>query len=196
MLKTSSGTVQRVLFWGVVSRSLQNDKQNIYNKMFRSGQESTVCILGALQRQVDLQGAFVKIGDFIKFQGFLVEFLENRRSWENQKPPENRQKSGLFWASPFTMHLVCTLLKEVRFGRPGPILGETLGTRMGPGRAGMAPTSGPGWVRSTVKQSTWRIRTGPLGTRDGTCTGPGSDPGDGTPRDSNRLLGLSEMCTF
>ena len=39
-----------------------------------------------------------------------MEFLENRRSWENQKPPENRQKSGLFWASPFTMHLVCTLL--------------------------------------------------------------------------------------
>ena len=39
-----------------------------------------------------------------------MEFLENRRSWENQEPPENRQKSGLFWASPFTMHLVCTLL--------------------------------------------------------------------------------------
>ena len=51
-----------------------------------------------------LQGAFVKIGDFIKFKGFLVEFLENRRSWENQKPRENRQKSGLFWASP----LQCT----------------------------------------------------------------------------------------
>ena len=42
--------------------------------------QSTVCILGALQRQVDLQGVFVKIGDFIKFKGFLVEFLENRRS--------------------------------------------------------------------------------------------------------------------
>ena len=39
-----------------------------------------------------------------------MEFLENRRSWENQKPPEHCQKSGLFWASPFTMHLVCTLL--------------------------------------------------------------------------------------
>ena len=47
---------------------------------------------------------------FTKFKGFLVEFLENRRSWENQKPPENRQKSGLFWSSPFTTHLVCTLL--------------------------------------------------------------------------------------
>ena len=61
-----------------------------------------------------LQGVFVKIGDFIKFKGFLGEFLESRRSWENQKPPENRQKSGLFWASPFTMHLVCTL----KFWRP------------------------------------------------------------------------------
>ena len=39
---------------------------------------------------------FVKIGDFIKFKASLVEFLENRRSRENQKPPENRQKSGLF----------------------------------------------------------------------------------------------------
>ena len=57
-----------------------------------------------------LQGAFVKIRDFIKFKGFLVEFLEHRRSCENQKPPENRQKSGLFWASFFRMHLVCTLL--------------------------------------------------------------------------------------
>ena len=69
-------------------------------------------ILGALQRPAVLQGAFVKIADFTKFKDFLVEFPENRRSWENKKPPENRQKSGLFWASPFTMHLVCTLSKE------------------------------------------------------------------------------------
>ena len=41
---------------------------------------------------MDLQGVFVKIGDFIKFKGFLVEFLENKRSWKNQKPQENRQK--------------------------------------------------------------------------------------------------------
>ena len=41
---------------------------------------STVCILGALQRQAVLQGTFVKVGDFIKFKGFLVEFIENRRS--------------------------------------------------------------------------------------------------------------------
>ena len=57
--------------------------------------------------------------------------------------------------------------------RPGPILEGTLGSRMGPGRAGMAPTSGPGWVRNTVKQSTWRIWMGPPRTRDGTWTGPG-----------------------
>ena len=36
---------------------------------------------------------------------------------------------------------------------------------MGPGRAGMAPTSGPGWVRNAVKP----------------------------PRDSNRPLGLSDQ---
>ena len=74
--------------------------------------------------------------------------------------------------------------------RPGPILEE----RMGPGWAGVALTSGPGRVRNAAKQSTWRIWTGPLRTRDGIWTGPGSDPGeglDGTPRDSNRLLGLS-----
>ena len=53
---------------------------------------------------------FVKIDDFIELKGFLVEFIESRRSSENQKPPENRKKSGLFWASPFTMHPVCTLL--------------------------------------------------------------------------------------
>ena len=55
--------------------------------------------------------------------------------------------------------------------RPGPILEGTLGSRMGPGRAGMAPTSGPGWVRNAGKQSTWRIWIGPLRTRDGTWTG-------------------------
>ena len=47
-------------------------------------------MLGALQRRVDLQGVFVKIGDFVKFKGLLVEFVENKWSWENQKPPENR----------------------------------------------------------------------------------------------------------
>ena len=87
------------------------------------------------------------------------------------------------------------MAKKSVSARPGPILEGTFGSRMGPGRAGMAPTSGPGWVRNAVKQSTWRIWTGPPRTRDGTWMGPESDPGkgqDGTPRDSNRLLGLSE----
>ena len=74
---------------------------------------------------MDLQGVFVKSGDFIKFKGFLVEFLENRRSWENQKTPENRQKSGLFWASPFTMHLVLTLLIKVKLALPPPPFQKT-----------------------------------------------------------------------
>ena len=60
--------------------------------------------------------------------------------------------------------------------RPGLILEGTPGARMGPGRAGMAPTSGPGWVRNAVKQSIWRIWTGSLRTQDGTWTGPGLDP--------------------
>ena len=42
--------------------------------LFRSirvkGRWNTPDILGALQRQVVLQGAFVKIRDFIKFKGF------------------------------------------------------------------------------------------------------------------------------
>ena len=36
----------------------------------------TRCIVKAM----NLQGVLVKIGDFIKFKGFLVEFLENRHS--------------------------------------------------------------------------------------------------------------------
>ena len=56
---------------------------------------------------------------FVQFKGFLLEFWENRRSSENRNNPqkitrkvefsENRQKSGVFWTSPFTMHLVCTV---------------------------------------------------------------------------------------
>ena len=59
------------------------------------------------------------MGDCIKFQGFLVEFLENRRSRENQKSRQNCQKRGLFWAlpPPFTMHLVCTLIKGQEWDR-------------------------------------------------------------------------------
>ena len=78
-----------------------------------------------------------------------------------------------------------------------PVPARSWKERSGPGwdQDGMAPTSGPGWIRNAGKQSTWRIWTGPLRTRDGTWTGLGPDPCeglDGTPRDSNRLLGLSD----
>ena len=61
---------------------------------------------------MDSQGVFVKVGDFIKCQGFLGEFLE-KGTPEKIKNPRNGRKSGLSWASPFTMHLVCTLLITV-----------------------------------------------------------------------------------
>ena len=48
--------------------------------------------------------------------------------------------------------------------RPGPILDGTLGTRMGPGRAGMAPTSGPGCCK-----------TKHMANLDGTTSDPGWD---------------------
>ena len=62
--------------------------------------------------------------------------------------------------------------KKSVLAHPGLIQEGTLGSRMGPGRAG------------------------PLRTRDGTWTVPGSDPGeglDGTPRDSDRLPGLPKL---
>ena len=101
--------LQRNLFGPHPKPPILGPQKKVWISATKSLVYSTVCILGALQRRVDLQGVFVKIGDFLKFKGFLVEFLENRRSWENQKPPANRQKSGLFWASPFTMHLVLRL---------------------------------------------------------------------------------------
>ena len=32
------------------------------------------------KRKEDLQGVLVKVGDFVNFKGFLVEFLKNRSS--------------------------------------------------------------------------------------------------------------------
>ena len=37
---------------------------------------------------MDLQGVFVKIGDFIKFKGFLVEILESSCDPEKIKKPQ------------------------------------------------------------------------------------------------------------
>ena len=93
-----------------------------------------------------------------------MEFLENRRSWENQKPPENRQKSGLFWASPFTMHLVCTLLiisrtigpvphrvsRALRAQNPGRVRKKSGKSMPGPGR--------PQKCRKSAQKSPKRFR--------------------------------------
>ena len=90
------------------------------------------------------------------------------------------------------------MVKKSVSAHPGPILEE----RSGPG----LDQDGPGWggphlprdldgSENAVNQSTWRIWTGSFRTRDGIPTGLGSDPGeglDGTPRNSNRLLGLSD----
>ena len=54
--------------------------------------EPTVCKLGALSRQVDLQGVFVKIGDITKFKGFVAEFPENKRSWEKKNSRKSPEK--------------------------------------------------------------------------------------------------------
>ena len=60
-----------------------------------------------------LQGAFVKIGNFIKFKGFLGIPREQailRKAKTPRKSPEKRT----FLSLAFTMHLVCTLLKRSR----------------------------------------------------------------------------------
>ena len=49
---------------------------------------------------MDLQGVFVKIRDFIKFKGFLVE-LQSRRSWENQKTHRKSPEKWIFLSLAF-----------------------------------------------------------------------------------------------
>ena len=78
-------------------------KHGNYNELHNTHLEehfSTMCIV----KTSGFTRCACKKGDFIKFEGFLVEFLVSTWSWESQKPPENRQESGLFWASP----LQCT----------------------------------------------------------------------------------------
>ena len=81
--------------------------------------------------------------------------------------------------------------------RPGPILEGTLGSRMGPGRAGDGPHLGT-WMGPK------HCKTKHMANLDRTTSDPGWDldgPRIGTqarvwmapPRDSNRLLGLSEF---
>ena len=55
-----------------------------------------VCKPGALQRQVALQGAFVKISDFVKFTGSRTGISKEQVRLRKSNPLENRQKSGLF----------------------------------------------------------------------------------------------------
>ena len=48
------------------------------------------------------RGVCVKIGDFIKFKGSLLEIIENKRSSENQKPPrKNRPEKWIFLSLAF-----------------------------------------------------------------------------------------------
>ena len=44
---------------------------------------------------------FVKIGDFMKFKGLLLEFLENRCSLENQTPSEKSPDEWTFLSVAF-----------------------------------------------------------------------------------------------
>ena len=71
-------------------------KKKQARKSPKARRKSTVCKLGGIW----------KIGDLL-LKGFPLELLENRRAWEHQKLPASRQKSGLFWASPFTVHPIC-----------------------------------------------------------------------------------------
>ena len=64
-------------------------------------QESTVCIQGHCKEKRIYKGCLQNIGDSIKFKGLLVELLQNRRSLENQKPPENCPKKWTFLSLAF-----------------------------------------------------------------------------------------------
>ena len=61
---------------------------------------------------------FVKIGDSIKFKDCLVEFLQNRRSSENQTPPEKLPEQRTFLSLAFynapSLHTVNSLPKILR----------------------------------------------------------------------------------
>ena len=70
--------------------------------------------------------------------------------------------------------------QEVCFGRSMPDPEGTLGTRMGPGRAGMAPTSGPGWAPKCCK-------TKHMANLDGTPSDPGLGPGRAQDRTQARV---------
>ena len=61
---------------------------------------------------------FARNGDFFLFYGFLVEFLENRRSCESKRPPENCHKKWTFLRLAFynapSLHIVEKNAQKIR----------------------------------------------------------------------------------
>ena len=69
-----------------------------------------MCMLGALQRQVDLQGAFVKIGDFMKLKGFSCGIPREqailKKSTTSRKSPEKWSFLSLAFYNAPSLHTV------------------------------------------------------------------------------------------
>ena len=86
------------------------------------GQKSTVCILGALQRQVDLQGVFVKIGDFIKFKGFSCGIPREQAILRKSKTPRRSPEKWTFLSLAFynapSLHTVEKRVSQTGHFRP------------------------------------------------------------------------------
>ena len=72
--------------------------------------DSTMCILGALQRKEDLQRVFVKIVDFIQFKGFFSGISKEqallRKSKAPRKSPEKRTFLSLAFCNAPSLHTV------------------------------------------------------------------------------------------
>ena len=113
--------------------------------------------------------------------------------------PSRKEKAHRSSYKQLTGHLIGSVTvrsgQEVCFGPSRPDPGRNArdqdGTRTGRDGPHLGTWMGPKHCKTkhmaNLDGTTW--------TRDGTWTGPGSDPGeglDGTPRDSNRLLGLSD----
>ena len=60
-----------------------------------------VSILGALQRQAVLQGAFVKIVDFIKFEGFSSGISREQALLRKSKAPRKSPEKWTFLSLAF-----------------------------------------------------------------------------------------------
>ena len=91
--------------FGLIFRTLLNGPFSLHALMGRfpcrklSGKQPiihSVHTRSIVKKRGFTRGGFVKIGEFIKFKGCLVESVQNRRSLENQNPPKNCQKSGFF----------------------------------------------------------------------------------------------------